>query len=162
ATAAAYPLAMSNVVGREAEIAIVERFLAGDATGPATLAIVGEPGIGKTTIWGEAVARARARGALALVARPAESQAKPSSGGRARVRRPAARRRACADDPVRAGAGHRSFGARRHRARPPPGTARARSSVGGGPPPRRCTDAAADVSAADARADRERLGRQPA
>ena len=69
---------MPGVVGREPELKAVEAFL--DGTAPA-LAIVGEPGIGKTTVWREAVDRARARGATVLVARPAESEARLSFGG---------------------------------------------------------------------------------
>ncbi len=75
-----YPLAVSTVVGRDAEIAAVEAFLANRALGQA-LAIVGEPGIGKTTLWAGAAARARAGGATVLVARPAESEAKLSFVG---------------------------------------------------------------------------------
>jgi predicted ATPase len=69
---------MAGVVGREPELEAVEAFLDGTAQ---ALAIVGEPGIGKTTVWREAVDRARARGATVLVARPAESEARLSFGG---------------------------------------------------------------------------------
>jgi DNA-binding CsgD family transcriptional regulator len=69
---------MAGVVGREPELKAVDAFL--DGTG-GTLAIVGEPGIGKTTVWREAVERARARGSTVLVARPAESEARLSFGG---------------------------------------------------------------------------------
>ena len=69
---------MAGVVGREPELDAVEAFLDGTAQ---ALAIVGEPGIGKTTVWREAVDRARARGATVLVARPAESEARLSFGG---------------------------------------------------------------------------------
>jgi DNA-binding CsgD family transcriptional regulator len=63
-------------VGRDRELAVVDAFLAGG--GPAALHLVGEPGVGKTTVWEEAVRRARAAGALVLVARPSESEAKLS------------------------------------------------------------------------------------
>ena len=69
---------MAGVVGREPELKAVDAFLDGTAR---TLSIVGEPGIGKTTVWREAVRRAQARGATVLVARPAESEARLSFGG---------------------------------------------------------------------------------
>ena len=72
---------MSPVVGRESEIAVVESFLIEDDRRPRTLAIVGEPGIGKTTLWEEAVRLARGSGAVVLVARPAESEAQLSFAG---------------------------------------------------------------------------------
>jgi DNA-binding CsgD family transcriptional regulator len=45
------------------------------------LAIVGEPGIGKTTLWQEGVALARAKGATILVARPTEAEARLTFAG---------------------------------------------------------------------------------
>ena len=72
---------MTSVIGRESELAAVEAFLDGSTDGHAVLAIIGEPGIGKTTIWDEAVARARAGGAAVLAARPAEPEAKLSFAG---------------------------------------------------------------------------------
>jgi DNA-binding CsgD family transcriptional regulator len=71
---------VESVVGREAELAAVEEYLAGESAGR-TLAVVGEPGIGKTTLWTEGVTRARARGAVVLVARPSESEAKLAFAG---------------------------------------------------------------------------------
>jgi DNA-binding CsgD family transcriptional regulator len=71
---------VTSVVGREAELAAVQEYLAGEPAGR-TLAIVGEPGIGKTTVWSEAVARARGREATVLVARPSESEAKLAFAG---------------------------------------------------------------------------------
>jgi DNA-binding CsgD family transcriptional regulator len=65
------------VVGRDLELAAADSFLAADR-GFAALAIVGEPGIGKTTLWDEVMHRAQAGGALALVARPTEAEAKLS------------------------------------------------------------------------------------
>jgi len=67
------------IVGRDSELAVVDAFL--DDRRPGTLAIVGEAGIGKTAVFGETVSRARARGALVLVARPSESEAKLSFAG---------------------------------------------------------------------------------
>src|SRR5690349_22292260 len=69
---------MAGVVGREPELKAVDAFLDGTTQ---ALAIVGEPGIGKTTVWREAVERARARGATILTARPAESEMRLSFGG---------------------------------------------------------------------------------
>jgi DNA-binding NarL/FixJ family response regulator len=68
-----------GVVGREAELTRIDEFLA-ERRGEA-LALVGEPGIGKTTLWQEAVAAARARGATVLAARPAQSEAQLAFGG---------------------------------------------------------------------------------
>ena len=45
------------------------------------LAIVGEPGIGKTMVWEQAVRLARDRGAVVLTARPAEAEARLSFAG---------------------------------------------------------------------------------
>ena len=68
---------MLSVVGRDSELAAIESFLAG-GLGFAALVVVGEPGIGKTTVWEEALARARRREPLLLVARPAEAEARLS------------------------------------------------------------------------------------
>src|SRR3954454_3055514 len=67
---------MPPVVGREAELAAVDEFLDGDGR---ALALLGAPGIGKSTIWREAVERAGARGAIVLVERPAELEPSLSS-----------------------------------------------------------------------------------
>ena len=72
---------VSGVVGRDVEIGAVERFLEPGQADHTTIAILGEPGIGKTTVWEEAVARARDGGATVLLARPAESEAKLSFAG---------------------------------------------------------------------------------
>ncbi len=62
-----------GVIGRRTELAAVDDFL-GAGGGFGVLALQGEPGIGKTTIWAEGVRRARALGARVLVARPAETE----------------------------------------------------------------------------------------
>ena len=54
---------MSTLVGREPELAEVAEFLRADEA-EAALAIVGEPGIGKTAVWEEAVRLARELDAL--------------------------------------------------------------------------------------------------
>jgi class 3 adenylate cyclase/ATP/maltotriose-dependent transcriptional regulator MalT len=66
------------IVGREAELVAVERFLDGVPTGPAALVIEGEAGIGKTTVWLAALRAAESRALRVLRARPAESEAKLS------------------------------------------------------------------------------------
>ncbi len=66
-------------MGREAELQVVDEFVSAGTGG--ILAIVGEPGIGKTTVWREAVQRARNAGSTVLLARPAESEAKLSLAG---------------------------------------------------------------------------------
>jgi len=68
---------VATVVGRDPELAAADSFLAADG-GFAAFAIIGEPGIGKTTLWDEVMRRAQQGGALALVARPSEAEAKLS------------------------------------------------------------------------------------
>ncbi len=70
---------MSSLVGRESELEVVETFLRSER--PRAVAIVGEPGIGKTTLWQAAVEHARARGARLLIARPTESEARLAFAG---------------------------------------------------------------------------------
>ena len=70
---------MSSLVGRESELEAVEVFLRSER--PRAVAIVGEPGIGKTTLWQAAVEHARARGARLLIARPTESEARLAFAG---------------------------------------------------------------------------------
>ena len=71
-----YAQGVPSLVGRERELDAVDSFL--DGAPAAALLVVGEPGVGKTTVWEEAVCRARAAGTLVLVARPSESEAKLS------------------------------------------------------------------------------------
>jgi ATP/maltotriose-dependent transcriptional regulator MalT len=65
-----------TIVGREAELAAIDRLL--DSERPALEAIVvgGEPGIGKTTIWQAALDLAAANGLETLWCRPVEAEAK--------------------------------------------------------------------------------------
>ena len=60
-----------GVIGRDDELAVGDRFLDAIAGGAATLFVEGEPGIGKTTIWTEVAARARARGFVVFASQPA-------------------------------------------------------------------------------------------
>ncbi|MBA2571244.1 MAG: AAA family ATPase [Chloroflexi bacterium] len=60
------------------EAAAVARFIERVPNGPVGLVIEGEPGIGKTTVWLEAVRLAREREYRVLQARPAEAEAELS------------------------------------------------------------------------------------
>ena len=65
------------VLGRESELTSIDAWLA-QVPGAATarlLVIAGEPGIGKTTLWGEATRRASAIGCRVLSSRPVPSDA---------------------------------------------------------------------------------------
>jgi DNA-binding NarL/FixJ family response regulator len=70
---------VSSLVGRESEFGTVETLLRSEQ--PRAVAIVGEPGIGKTTLWQAAVEHARAQGARVLIARPTESEARLAFAG---------------------------------------------------------------------------------
>ena len=71
-TFVASPLA---VFGRSAELARIERLLEAVPHGPTGAALVGPPGIGKTTLWQEAVDSAGRRGYRVLSTAPAEPDA---------------------------------------------------------------------------------------
>jgi DNA-binding CsgD family transcriptional regulator len=66
---------MAGIVGRAGELLAVAQLLEGLDGGAAGLLFCGAPGIGKTTIWAEAVDRARSS-SLVLTARPAQAEAK--------------------------------------------------------------------------------------
>jgi DNA-binding CsgD family transcriptional regulator len=63
-----------QVVGRNAELAAVERALGGVERGFAAIVICGDPGIGKTTVWRHGIAAAQARDYQLSWCRPAESE----------------------------------------------------------------------------------------
>jgi DNA-binding CsgD family transcriptional regulator len=63
-----------QVVGREREIAHLERVLDGLGSGPTRLVVLGDPGIGKTTIWEAGVRAASERGLRVLSARPTRTE----------------------------------------------------------------------------------------
>jgi DNA-binding NarL/FixJ family response regulator len=67
---------MGAMIGREAEHGAAERFLDRLGERPAALVIEGDAGIGKTTVWLEAMAAAEARSYRVLQARPSESEAR--------------------------------------------------------------------------------------
>ncbi len=62
------------VVGRERELAEANGFLAEAAERSCGLLLVGEAGIGKTTIWSAVIDEAASRGYAVLVARPSEAE----------------------------------------------------------------------------------------
>jgi DNA-binding CsgD family transcriptional regulator len=69
------PESETELVGREAELEQIQRFLAGAESGPSVLLLEGEPGIGKTTVWREGVRMARGTGHRVLSSRPTEAEA---------------------------------------------------------------------------------------
>jgi DNA-binding NarL/FixJ family response regulator len=69
------PESQTELIGREAELERIQRFLAGSETGPSALLLEGEPGIGKTSLWREGVRLARGTGHRVLESRPAEPEA---------------------------------------------------------------------------------------
>ena len=72
---------MGTVVGRDREISVLLDFVRAIDQLPASVVVEGEPGIGKTTIWGAGVAEARERGLTVLEARPTELEAKLAFAG---------------------------------------------------------------------------------
>jgi ATP-dependent Clp protease ATP-binding subunit ClpA len=53
-------------IGREVELELVDRFLARVPGGTPVLVIEGDPGIGKTTVWLEAITRSRTNKPVSL------------------------------------------------------------------------------------------------
>jgi DNA-binding CsgD family transcriptional regulator len=68
-------------VGRDAELAEVNLFLGQMSAASCALALEGDAGIGKTTLWQESVDRARGAGMRVLACRPAAAEAKLSFSG---------------------------------------------------------------------------------
>lgn len=62
------------VLARETALDEIDRWLTRLAAGPSSLYLLGEAGIGKTTVWLAALERARASGFQVLVSRPAEAE----------------------------------------------------------------------------------------
>lgn len=62
----------TGIVGREAELRVIDAFADQAKTQPRRLVLVGEAGIGKTTLWAYGLERCRAAGARVLAARPTE------------------------------------------------------------------------------------------
>ena len=70
-----------SIAGREAELAVVRRFIGGHADGPASLTIAGEAGIGKTAIWAQALLDARVAGVSVRSCRCSQSDSALSFAG---------------------------------------------------------------------------------
>jgi DNA-binding CsgD family transcriptional regulator len=69
------PVQAAELVGRKAELDAVDAFLQRVVLGLEALVIEGEPGIGKTTLWREALNRARGASLLVLSAGPVGAEA---------------------------------------------------------------------------------------
>jgi DNA-binding CsgD family transcriptional regulator len=69
------------LVGREHELARVDTFVGGLPHGARALVLRGEPGIGKTALWRQALDRCRERGFEVLASRPAEEEMPLALGG---------------------------------------------------------------------------------
>lgn len=63
-------------IGRESEMALLEGFLEQPVEGIRVALLVGEPGIGKSTLWERAVAATRERSRIVLTSRPAETESR--------------------------------------------------------------------------------------
>ncbi len=64
-----------HILGRDRELAEINRFIRSIRAGPRALVLEGSAGIGKTTLWQVATGSAQAAGALVLASRAAESEA---------------------------------------------------------------------------------------
>ncbi len=67
-----------EILGRDAELAEIERFIGSAADGPSTLILEGAAGIGKTTLWDAGAALASQAGHRVLSCRPVEAEARLS------------------------------------------------------------------------------------
>src|SRR5690349_6647056 len=63
-----------DVIGRGAELEAVDRFVDGARDRVDGVTVIGDAGIGKTSVWAEAVRRSAEGGARVLRAAPAESE----------------------------------------------------------------------------------------
>ena len=70
------------VLGRERELEVLGRFVGDMAAGPSAALLEGSAGIGKTTLWLEALAMAEDAGSVVLSTRASESEARWSYAGR--------------------------------------------------------------------------------
>jgi DNA-binding CsgD family transcriptional regulator len=69
------------IIARTTELEAIREFLARVPERASVLVLEGEAGIGKTTIWREAIEEARAASYRLLIARPGETESKPAYGG---------------------------------------------------------------------------------
>ena len=69
---------MGGVIGREPELAVLQRFLDSIPSGPSALLLSGDPGIGKTTVWKEGLADALPRNYRILSCGPIEAETRLS------------------------------------------------------------------------------------
>jgi DNA-binding CsgD family transcriptional regulator len=69
---------LGEAIGRKSERAFIYRFLDDVPGGPASLLVLGEAGIGKTTLWKDALVEAGRRAYITLVCRPVEAEARLS------------------------------------------------------------------------------------
>ncbi|MFI5287981.1 MAG: ATP-binding protein, partial [Candidatus Dormibacteria bacterium] len=67
--------AVGGVIGRDPERLAIANFLTALGRGFTQLTLEGEAGIGKTTLWWEALRQASSRGAHVIATRPSESEA---------------------------------------------------------------------------------------
>ena len=117
-----------EILGRDAELAEIERFLGSVGAGPSTLILEGAAGIGKTTLWDAGVALASAGGTSGALVSTRRS------GGAALVHGPGGSAR------PRASPASRAAGASSRRSTPP-------RQVGGTSPDRRADSLAKSVLA---------------
>ena len=69
-----------DVIGRGSELAALREFLGTVPSGGAALVLAGEAGIGKTTLWQEALAEASDHGFLVLPSHPSAAESDLSLG----------------------------------------------------------------------------------
>ena len=70
-----------SVIGRDEELALLGEFVSLLATGPAAFVLVGEAGVGKTTLWRAGADTARERDCRVLETRPSEAEARLAFAG---------------------------------------------------------------------------------
>ena len=72
---------VEGLVGRQGELASLDRFLGRAGEIPSALLLEGEAGIGKTSLWNEGVERGRARGFRVLSTRPGGTEVQLAFAG---------------------------------------------------------------------------------
>ena len=72
---------VSDLIGRDEELAALRVFLADRGPGPAALVLEGEPGIGKSALWLAGAAEAEAAGLRVLRTRPVEAEQRLAHAG---------------------------------------------------------------------------------